>query len=83
MPYQYATPPGEKCGLAVGPVSPILTLEKFFIVENTFSIISGLEQLVEEGKFFLFVIILSFSVVLPVCQAGRFIQAVELSNQLQ
>jgi len=51
--------------LAVGLISPVLTLEKFFIVENTFSIVSGLVQLFEEGKVFLFVIILLFSVVLP------------------
>jgi paraquat-inducible protein A len=52
--------------LAVGLTSPILTLEKFFIVENTFSIFSGLVQLLEERRIFLFVIILLFSVVLPI-----------------
>jgi len=52
--------------LAVGLASPILTLEKFFIVENTFSIFSGLVQLLEERRIFLFVIILLFSVVLPI-----------------
>ncbi|MGB5454892.1 MAG: paraquat-inducible protein A [Gammaproteobacteria bacterium] len=52
----------------VGLVSPILTLEKFFIVENSFSIISGLLQLVADGKIFLFVIIFMFSVVLPVAK---------------
>ncbi|MGB5518729.1 MAG: paraquat-inducible protein A, partial [Gammaproteobacteria bacterium] len=54
--------------LVVGVVSPILTLEKFFIVENSFSIISGLLQLVADGKIFLFVIIFMFSVVLPVAK---------------
>lgn len=54
--------------LVVGLVSPILTLEKFFIVENSFSIISGLLQLVADGKIFLFVIIFMFSVVLPVAK---------------
>lgn len=56
--------------LAVGLVSPILTLEKFFIIENTFSILSGLEQLLQEGRFFLFVIIALFSVVLPIVKLG-------------
>jgi paraquat-inducible protein A len=46
--------------------TPILTLEKFFIIENTFSIFSGLVQLLQEGRLFLFLIILLFSVVLPV-----------------
>lgn len=52
--------------LAIGLTSPILTLEKFFIVKNTFSIFSGLMQLLDEGRFFLFVIIFIFSVALPV-----------------
>ena len=43
--------------LAVGLSAPILTLEKFFIIDNTFSIFSGLVQLLEEGRIFLFVII--------------------------
>ena len=51
--------------LLVGLTTPVLTLEKFFIVENTFSIASGLVQLFEEGRWFLFVIILLFSVILP------------------
>jgi paraquat-inducible protein A len=56
--------------LAVGLSAPILTLEKFFIIENTFSIFSGLVQLLEEGRIFLFVIILLFSVVMPIIKLG-------------
>ena len=56
--------------LAVGLSAPILTLEKFFIIENTFSIFSGLVQLFEEGRIFLFVIILLFSVVMPIIKLG-------------
>ena len=52
--------------LAVGLTAPVLTLEKFFIIDNTFSILSGLVQLLEEGRFFLFIIILLFSVILPI-----------------
>ena len=54
----------------VGLSAPILTLEKFFIIENTFSIFSGLLQLLEEGRIFLFVIISLFSVVLPIIKLG-------------
>ena len=54
--------------LVVGLVSPILTLEKFYLIQNTFSILSGLFQLLQEGKYFLFVVILLFSVVLPVAK---------------
>jgi paraquat-inducible protein A len=56
--------------LAVGLSAPILTLEKFFIIDNTFSIFSGLVQLLEEGRIFLFVIILLFSVVMPIIKLG-------------
>jgi paraquat-inducible protein A len=52
--------------LAVGLTAPLLTLEKFFIINNTFSIFSGLAQMLEEGRYFLFVVILLFSVILPV-----------------
>jgi len=52
--------------LAVGLTAPLLTLEKFFIFDNSFSIISGLTQLLQEGRWFLFIIILLFSVMLPV-----------------
>ena len=56
--------------LAVGLTTPVLTLEKFFIISNTFSIYSGLVQLLEEDRFFLFVIISLFSVVLPIIKLG-------------
>lgn len=56
--------------LVVGLTTPVLTLEKFFIFDNTFSIVSGLVQLLEERRIFLFVIITLFSVVLPVIKLG-------------
>ena len=51
--------------LAVGMVAPIITLNKFVLIENTFSIFSGSIELLKEGKFFLFIVITSFSIVLP------------------
>jgi paraquat-inducible protein A len=52
--------------LGVGLVSPIVTLEKFMIVENTFSVTSGILQLLEEDQWLLFFVISGFSVVLPI-----------------
>ena len=52
--------------LGVGLIAPILTLEKFYLIENTFSIVSGLGQLLQEKKIFLFIVIVLFSVILPV-----------------
>lgn len=51
--------------LAVGLSAPMLTLEKFLIIENTFSVLSGILQLFREGSYFLGVVIALFSVVLP------------------
>jgi paraquat-inducible protein A len=51
--------------LAVGLVAPIVTLEKFLLIENTFSVLSGIYQLLREGRWFLFLIIAGFSVLLP------------------
>lgn len=51
--------------LAVGLVSPIITLEKFVFLENTFSVLSGILQLLNEGQWFLFILISGFSVILP------------------
>lgn len=52
--------------LAAGLVAPIITLKKFVIVENTFSVLSGVIQLAREGQWFLFFIIAGFSVILPI-----------------
>ena len=51
--------------LAVGVAAPIITLNKFVLFENTFSILSGSIELFKEGKYFLFIIITSFSIILP------------------
>jgi len=56
--------------LALGLVSPIITLKKFVLIENTFSVLGGVLELLMEGQFFLFILILGFSVVLPVLKIG-------------
>ncbi len=56
--------------LAIGLASPIITLHKFVVVSTTFSVLSGVWQLLQEGKWFLFVVITAFSVLLPVLKLG-------------
>lgn len=46
--------------------APIITLKKFVLIENTFSVLSGVVALLDAGQLFLFVVITGFSVVLPV-----------------
>jgi paraquat-inducible protein A len=59
--------------LVIGIFAPILTLTKFLFFENRFSIYTGLIQLFKDRQFFLFVVILVFSICFP---AGKiFLQA--------
>lgn len=64
--------------LVVGLVSPIITLEKFYIVENTFSVLTGVIQLAEDGLWFLVVIVTGFSVILPFLKLQLLYQLVSL-----
>lgn len=52
--------------LVVGLVSPVITLEKFVLIRNTFSVLSGVVQLFREGQYFLGMVVAGFSVLLPV-----------------
>jgi len=56
--------------LIVGLVTPIVTLKKFMLIENTFSVLSGATQLLKEDQFFLFIVITGFSIVLPLLKIG-------------
>ena len=48
-----------------GCLTPLFTLSKFFIFNNTVSLFSALKELLAEGYFVLFFVLLSFSVLLP------------------
>ena len=56
--------------LLIGLFSPIITLHKLIVIENTFSLVSGVLELVREGHLFLFVILTAFSIVLPILKLG-------------
>lgn len=51
--------------LLAGLTAPIVTMTKLVFFENTFSVFSGVMQLFEEKKYFLFFVIVAFSIVLP------------------
>ena len=69
--------------LAVGLVAPIATLTKFILVENTFSVLSGVLALFREGQFFLFLLIAVFSVVLPILKLGVLYRLVSRSDAMR
>ncbi len=52
--------------LIIGLLAPIFTISKLIIIKNTFSILSGIQQLIENEQWFLFFIITSFSIILPI-----------------
>ncbi|WP_329610958.1 paraquat-inducible protein A [Neptunomonas japonica] len=53
-----------------GLVTPIITMTKFLLLENTFSVLSGALGLLQEQQYFLFMVITGFSVVLPLLKMG-------------
>jgi paraquat-inducible protein A len=52
--------------LAVGLVSPMMTIEKFLILRNTFSVLSGVVELLKSGQVLLSAVIFGFSIVIPI-----------------
>ena len=45
---------------------PMITISKFIIVKNSFSIVSGILELLRNGQLILFVVVAGFSIVMPV-----------------
>lgn len=54
--------------LIAGFFIPMMTLSKFVLFSHSFSIITGIWQLLLDGKVFLFLVIASFSIVLPLAK---------------
>lgn len=66
--------------LFVGLVTPIITLSKYVLIQNTFSVLSGVIELLKEGQIFLFLVISGFSVVLPILKLGVLYRLVSKSE---
>jgi paraquat-inducible protein A len=49
----------------LGVSLPMFSLEKFFILKNSFSLLAGIFQLAKQDEFFLAIVILLFSVLVP------------------
>ena len=63
--------------LAVGVTQPILTINKLIWISNTFSLLSGTIELLQQGQILLCFIIFFFSILLP---AGKLILLVAIWN---
>ena len=56
--------------LIAGAVTPLLTTERFYFFSNTFSLVSGLRQLVANDQFLIAAVIALFSLCLPIIKAA-------------
>lgn len=54
--------------LLAGFFTPMMTLTQFIWFSNSFSIATGIWQLLLDGKVFLFLLIASFSIILPIAK---------------
>ena len=52
--------------LLAGMVLPMFSFHKFYIFDDTFSLLGGVIYLLEEGELFLFLILFAFSIALPI-----------------
>lgn len=55
--------------LVAGAITPLLTTERFYFFSNTFSLASGLSQLVTNGQYAVATVIVLFSFCVPVTKA--------------
>lgn len=51
--------------LVAGLLMPILTISQFYLIDNSFSVVSGVWELFQEGQWLVGVIVLLFSLLLP------------------
>lgn len=54
----------------VGISLPMITISKFIVVTNSFSVISGVLELLSNGQVLLFAVVAGFSIVLPILKIG-------------
>lgn len=54
------------CLFTAGVILPMFTLSKFVLMTSTFSVLSGVMELLRNGQVLLFLLLTGFSLVLPV-----------------
>ena len=53
-----------------GIIAPMMTISKFVVMTNTFSVLSGVTELFRGGHYLLFLVVAAFSIVLPLLKIG-------------
>jgi len=54
----------------IGIVAPMMTISQFVLVQNSFSVLSGVMELLGNGQFLLFLVVAGFSILLPILKIG-------------
>ena len=66
--------------LVLGIFTPMLTLTKFILFQNSFSIFSGVVELLDNQQFILFFIVSSFSILLPIIKISLLFRILSLKK---
>jgi len=61
---------GASILLIIGLVAPMMTISKFVLVTSSFSVLSGVLELLYNGQFLLFLVVAGFSIFLPILKIG-------------
>lgn len=67
--------------LLVGMVTPLLTLTRLWIFDEQISILTGIAKLWQQGQYLLFLLILGFSVLLPLAKLALLARLLSLSDR--
>jgi paraquat-inducible protein A len=67
--------------LVAGAVLPMFTFSQFYIFNDTFSLASGIFYLLKEGEPLLFVVVFSFSILMPAWKMVLLYRLLHLSER--
>ncbi len=65
--------------LIIGITAPLLTLEKMYFFENTVSLLSTIYELFDQKEWFLFIIITTFSLCVPLIKISSLLLILNLA----
>ncbi|MCI0505529.1 MAG: paraquat-inducible protein A [Gammaproteobacteria bacterium] len=58
------------CLLVMGLILPMMTITKLLMFSNSFSVLSAVVELLENGHLLLFAVVAGFSIVVPILKIG-------------
>jgi len=67
--------------LVAGLILPMMTITKLLMFSNSFSVVTGVYELWQNGHFLLFIIVAGFSILMPFLKIAVLLQLVLQRNQ--